>query len=179
MPSNKILHGPYGDAWAYFVEMPNFQFSGGWHRAENEAEALEKGKLELARWNQDLDAPVDRVEVPVRAPRIGSTSGRDASGHLTDGEYVERLYYGGDECARIEFSGACPVQGVGTVDGRQVYYRARGSGWSLSVELSDEEEWTYTEAPYAWPDGGWLHRDESMANIKKAVAAFRTRMGAK
>jgi hypothetical protein len=87
----------------------------------------------------------------------------------------------------ISFGGACPVQGFGTLDGRVAYYRARGTGWSFEVypvgatcELDDlpdgEPEWIYDKPDvYAWPDGGWLHCDTSLANLREALAAWRSR----
>lgn len=83
----------------------------------------------------------------------------------------------------VYFYGACPVQGDGEIDGRPCYYRSRGEGWSLSVAASpdadplDDDAWVYTEQPYIWPEGGWVHRDVSRACIEKAVAAYRALSG--
>ena len=169
----KILHGPYGDAWAWNVDLGEGHFTRGWHVAESESVAIEKAREEISRWRKNPDdAVVDRVQPPLRHPKTGAAD-NDADGHLTDGEYIDP---GGSERASVPFSGACPVQGEGFVDGLACYYRARGNGWSLDVTLSDNECWTYGESDYAWPDGGWIHRDESSANIGKAVTAFRARM---
>lgn len=79
----------------------------------------------------------------------------------------------------IEFGGACPVQGDGTVDGRTVYYRSRGSGWEFSVAPIGSTDalgancWEYGETPYHWPDGGWVHADVSRECIRRAVAKWR------
>ena len=87
----------------------------------------------------------------------------------------------------LHFYGACPVQGMGTLDGRVCYYRARGTGWRLSVwaagvDIADDglpepdEEWFHGDREcYAFPDGGWLHRDVSLANLRTALAAWRAR----
>ena len=40
-----------------------------------------------------------------------------------------------------------------------------------------EEEWSYDKLDvYAWPDAGWLHRDESIANLREALAAWKARV---
>ena len=87
----------------------------------------------------------------------------------------------------LEFGGACPVQGIGTLDGRVAYYRARGDGWSFEVwaegvDVADdglpepEAEWVHDRSgAYAWPDGGWLHHDQSIENLREALAAWRSR----
>ena len=168
---NKILHGPYGSAWAYCVVLDSSMGNMGWHRADDEDSALAKAHRDVERFSigPSRGVPVvDRVEPPVCEPKTGAAKD-DAAGPLTDGVYQA-------EGVELRFGGACPVQGDGEVDGRAAYYRARGGGWSLDVELSDNESWTYGGAPYAWPDGGWLHRDESIANIETAVAAFRSRI---
>lgn len=96
-----------------------------------------------------------------------------------------------DDGIDIQFGGACPVQGDGTVDGRVMYYRSRGSGWELSIAKEgkrmreplegffpdspalDEEAWVFAEHPYHWPDGGWVHADVSRECIRRAVAKWR------
>lgn len=84
-----------------------------------------------------------------------------------------------EEGIDVVFSGACPVQGEGTVDGREVYYRSRGIGWEFSVAPEGSDDalgpgcWEYAEAPYHWPDGGWVHADVSRACIRRAVAQWR------
>lgn len=164
----KIMHGPYGSAWAFRVEHPAFSMGFGWHRADNEEAAMEAARKDLSKFGGDPDkAVIDRVDPPLYEPKTGARD-NDEQGYATDGAYS------GDG-VHVGFSGACPVQGDGELDGMDVYYRARGNGWSLDVTLSDTEVWTYGEGKYAWPDGGWIHRDESAANIEKAVAAFRAR----
>lgn len=85
------------------------------------------------------------------------------------------------EGVTFRIGGACPVQGYGTVHGHPAYYRARGRGWSLevySVGTDPESDdrlspiWYVKESPYAFPDGGWLHYEESRRNILKAADAF-------
>lgn len=83
----------------------------------------------------------------------------------------------------IEWGGACPVQGEGTLDGHEVYYRARGEGWSFRVDMCGcgdvygADAWVYSERPYFHPDGGWLAASVSEANIRKAVAKWREEHG--
>lgn len=81
----------------------------------------------------------------------------------------------------ITFGGACPVQGEGTVDGRECYYRSRGEGWQFHVaaegadDALGDEAWCYSERPYIFPDGGWVDAAVSRACIEKAVAKFRSK----
>jgi hypothetical protein len=85
----------------------------------------------------------------------------------------------GDNGFDIDFSGACPVQGDGEIDGRVCYYRSRGEGWQFHVAPvgSDDvfagDAWTYSERKYCFPDGGWVTAEVSIACIRKAVALFR------
>lgn len=163
-----ILHGPYGDEWAWSLDMGPLGM--GWHHAETEEKALEAARAQIQKWSRDpAEAIVDRVDVPVQPPRRGGM-------HDTDGQYTEHKN-GEATGTSIDFGGAVPVQGDGEVDGYEAYYRARGSGWSLTVTLSENETWTYAENDYAWPDGGWIHHEVSEENIERAIAAFRARLG--
>jgi hypothetical protein len=78
----------------------------------------------------------------------------------------------------IEFSGACPIQGEGTLRGYNVYYRSRGAGWQFSVAIAPGGEdgdalrhdaWEYAEDPYFWPEGGWVAAHVSERCIRKAA----------
>ena len=81
----------------------------------------------------------------------------------------------------VEFGGVCPVQGDGTVDGHNCYYRSRGEGWQFHIFDGDYlsetarrvDVWDYWERPYIFPDGGWVHPDVSRACIAKAIAKWR------
>jgi hypothetical protein len=81
----------------------------------------------------------------------------------------------------IAWDGACPVQGEGMVDGRHCYYRSRGEGWQFSVappggsdeDVFADDAWEYSESPYIFPEGGWVHPEVTEAGIRKAVAKFR------
>lgn len=87
----------------------------------------------------------------------------------------------------ISWGGACPVQGYGTVDNRACYYRSRGEGWQFHVAANGadpddddaifgEDAWEYAEAPYIWPDGGWVSASVTERRIRKAVAKYRLEM---
>lgn len=79
----------------------------------------------------------------------------------------------------IEWSGMCPVQGDGELDGRACYYRSRGDGWQFHVAAPGSDDaladdaWEYWEDPYVWPAGGYVAASVSEACIRKAVALFR------
>lgn len=79
----------------------------------------------------------------------------------------------------IEFSGMCPVQGDGVIDGRACYYRSRGEGWQFYVaapgsdDVLDDSSWLYSKDPYFFPDGGHVSAAVSERCIREAVAAFR------
>lgn len=73
----------------------------------------------------------------------------------------------------VQFGGACPVQGDGSVDGQVLYYRSRGSGWSVEIGEGGPDEFYYGESRYVWPDGGWVRADVSRAKIRLAVAKWR------
>lgn len=90
---------------------------------------------------------------------------------VTSGETYGRIL--GEDGIKIEWGGMCPVQGTGHVDGKTIYYRARGMGWSVDIAEDTPEAWSYEEAQYIWPDGGWLQASVSAANIRKAVAKWR------
>jgi hypothetical protein len=91
-----------------------------------------------------------------------------------------------DDGLSIEFGGACPIQGNGTLDGHPCYYRARGREWTFHVWDRDAAIEEISGLPtgepifcaadldaYAWPDGSWLHRDVSLANLASALVRWR------
>lgn len=52
----------------------------------------------------------------------------------TDPEGFDRLFVSAPECgAAFEVWGVCPVQALGTVRGRDLYFRARHGEWSFEV----------------------------------------------
>lgn len=91
-----------------------------------------------------------------------------------------------DDGIDIGFSGACPAQGYGTVDGRICYYRARHGGWSLEVWAPgvtwDVDAWGVQHLPAERPtfehggedpDDGWTRAELSAQFIREAVAEWR------
>ena len=81
------------------------------------------------------------------------------------------------EGVTCEFYGTnCPVQADGTVDGKPMYFRARGSKWTLGIggDPVIEPEWFYSEGyPGGRFDAGWMTEDEATAFIIKAVTEYR------
>jgi hypothetical protein len=77
--------------------------------------------------------------------------------------------------------GACPVQGIGEVDGVPWYFRARGERWSLEFgvgELPDGElvgEAIFERGGYVgpWPDAGWIGVRHAWSLIARSIAEFR------
>lgn len=78
-----------------------------------------------------------------------------------------------------QIGGNCPVQAEGTVDGKEFYFRARGSRWSMSIGGSDsatDPEWYYEETYGSGPyDAGWMTVDEARDFIDQAVRRYRDR----
>lgn len=76
--------------------------------------------------------------------------------------------------------GNCPVQAEGMIAGKQFYFRARGSKWSMSID-SDlgpdvrffNPEWYYEEpygdGPY---DAGWMTEEEARGFIHAAAERY-------
>lgn len=95
---------------------------------------------------------------------------------------TDSLGTGGDYVSsgvEVVFGDACPVQGYGTVDGFECYYRSRGTGWQFHVyapggELFEDDIFVYTESPYFFPQGGWVSPVVSKRCIERAVAAWRS-----
>lgn len=78
-------------------------------------------------------------------------------------------------------SGHCPVQGTGTVNGVQFYFRARGEHWTMDIGEPDPDYedlvatggWKYSEEyePGSVFGAGWMDHDVAAGLIAKA--AFR------
>ena len=98
---------------------------------------------------------------------------------------VKRVAYEGtagsiyDEELELDvcFSGACPVQGDGTIGGHACYYRSRGEGWQFHVagpsgDVFADDSWKYSERPYFFPDGGWVAVETSRACILRAARRY-------
>jgi hypothetical protein len=171
--------------WTATIDPPPFdgwETIFGWqHESADEhcADPLHKALFKLGEKTNQLSLYAS----PLLVVDGGSARPAPALGGLDDtaGEIYE-------DDLDLRFGGACPVQGAGTLDGRFCYYRARGTGWRFSVwpqgvtDTDDyglprsDEEWFYGDREaYAFPDGGWLHRDVSIANLREALVAWRKR----
>jgi len=177
------LHAfPYGDdAWTELefegehVEVLNVAYGSPKKYPTAYHAAMELGAA-LHTWGQHLvmvKLTVEEHDEPKPCPKTGNLA--ETAGSI------------GDDGIEIDFGGACPVQGDGTVDGHPCYYRSRGTGWQFAIweqgvtqEQIDGPEaaapiWEYSDDPYAFPDGGWIAASESIDNIRHAVAEFRLR----
>ncbi|GHE77775.1 hypothetical protein GCM10019059_40960 [Camelimonas fluminis] len=73
--------------------------------------------------------------------------------------------------------GNCPVQGEGTLDGREFYFRARGSHWTFAVggDVIASPDWVHEEPYGTGPfDAGWMSEDDARACIAKATGLYRS-----
>lgn len=160
----KILTAMVGASWACrFIDTGTHYDASGWTRCDNVNDyvnACYKNYPDLKI--PEIEYLHDDERIPI-APRIGDIDETEGAIH--------------DDGINIEFGGACPVQGEGTVDGFGVYYRSRGHGWSLEIYVGGEDPWEYGENLYAWPDGGWIDKSESILNIMKAITKFRKENG--
>lgn len=70
--------------------------------------------------------------------------------------------------------GNCPVQGEGTIGGKEFYFRARGDRWSIGIggDVILSPEWYYEEAYGTWPDAGWMSEAEARSFIAAASARY-------
>jgi|GEM_PF-5460862 len=82
--------------------------------------------------------------------------------------------------AEFEVWGDCPVQALGMVGGRDLYFRARSKGWSLDGADTDghlpsdgyrESDGFYREGGYA--DAGWMPLQDAVAIIVRCLSEFR------
>jgi hypothetical protein len=175
-----VFWRPYGDVIEWRAALDPIPFVGyerifSWHVADSLAHA----GFDLCHSLSSFDArrfpkiSVVRQEGGRRRPRLAGFA--ETAGSICE------------DGLELEFGGACPIQGQGTLDGCICYYRARGSGWSFEVwpagiawgecgGLPDVEPSYSTEVScYAWPDGGWIHRDESLINLRDMMDHYRGR----
>ena len=74
-----------------------------------------------------------------------------------------------------EIYGECPVQGEGTIDGVEFYFRARHNRWSLTIGdwSLPNGEWFYAESYGSIPhEAGYMTEDEARAFIQKAAKIY-------
>lgn len=73
--------------------------------------------------------------------------------------------------------GNAPVQAEGIIDGRPLYFRSRGTQWSLEIGRVEEGDrppmWWHVENWGEWPDAGYMPEDVALEMIEKAVALYR------
>jgi hypothetical protein len=81
--------------------------------------------------------------------------------------------------ASYEVYGNCPVQGLGTVRGREVYFRARHDGWSFDIadrkgDLPSDgraaPDGFYREGVY--PNSGWMPLAEAVRLIDECIREY-------
>jgi hypothetical protein len=74
-----------------------------------------------------------------------------------------------------ELGGYCPVQGHGTVDGKEFYFRARGNSWTMGIggDVVGNPDWSIRQ-PYGTGDfdAGYMDMDEARAFIHQAAGQY-------
>lgn len=71
--------------------------------------------------------------------------------------------------------GSCPMQGEGTIDGDEFYFRARGEHWTIGVggDPVMKPNW-FKEEP--WGDGpfaaGWMSEEEARRIIEECAVEY-------
>jgi hypothetical protein len=98
----------------------------------------------------------------------------------SDPEGLQRLIVTApDFDAVFEVYGNCPVQGFGTVLGRDLYFRARHDGWSFEVadhagHLPSDgyigSDGFYREAEY--PNASWMPHTEAVKIIAQCLREY-------
>lgn len=70
--------------------------------------------------------------------------------------------------------GNCPVQGEGTINGKEFYFRARGDHWSIGIggDVVLAPDWYYEEPYGTWPAAGWMDEAEARAFIHVAAERY-------
>jgi hypothetical protein len=81
--------------------------------------------------------------------------------------------------AIFEVWGNCPIQGIGSARGRDLYFRARHDGWSFDVAdhagnfPSDgfpDSDGFYRQGKY--PNAGWMPHREAVAIIERCLLEY-------
>jgi hypothetical protein len=97
-----------------------------------------------------------------------------------DPDGLDRLFATAPElAAQFEVYGYCPVQGFGTVLGRDLYFRARHDGWSFDVadqaghlpsDGYQDSGGFYREGDY--PNAGWMPLGEAVKIITRCLEEY-------
>ena len=98
-----------------------------------------------------------------------------------DPEGLERIFVEAPEFeAKFEVHGNCPVQALGTVYDRDLYFRARNDGWSFEVAdrlgrlPSDgyrDLDGFYREGGY--PQASWMPMKEAIVIIEQCLREYK------
>ena len=81
--------------------------------------------------------------------------------------------------ASFEVWGNCPVQALGTVLGRDLYFRARHDGWTFDVADRDgnlpsdgfrDSDGFYREGKY--PNAGWMPHRKAVAIVEQCLREY-------
>lgn len=81
--------------------------------------------------------------------------------------------------AWFEIDGWCPIQASGTVLDREMYFRARGEGWSFDVADSSgnlpsdgyrDSDGFYQEGEH--PNASWMPLREAIKIVRKCLREF-------
>jgi hypothetical protein len=93
---------------------------------------------------------------------------------------LERLFVTAPELdAEFEVYGNCPVQGFGTILGRDLYFRARHSGWTFDVadhagrlpsDGFQDSDGFYREGEYR--NAGWMPHQKAVAIIAACLREY-------
>ena len=97
-----------------------------------------------------------------------------------DPDGLQRLFVTAPEYnASFEVYGNCPVQGFGSVGGRDLYFRARHTGWSFDVADSagnlPSDGFMNSDGFYredAYPNAGWMPHDEAVGIIERCLREY-------
>jgi hypothetical protein len=72
--------------------------------------------------------------------------------------------------------GNCPVQAEGTYQGKNFYFRARGTSWAFYIGNGDpyiDPIWHYSERYGDEPFGaGWMEEAEALGFIEKSIRLY-------
>lgn len=112
-------------------------------------------------------------------PLVETASGASIWFRSTTDELIVQRVFIGRELPGILTTvptGQAPVQAHGFIDGKEFYFRARGSRWALNIGGSNvvgEPDWRYFEEYGTGFDAGFITQDEAYAFIEAAAGKYR------
>lgn len=79
--------------------------------------------------------------------------------------------------------GMTPVEGEGTINGWEFYFRSRGMGWTFIVSMCDfdpvdilcgvtGDHFMVSDSSYPWPQAGYITAHAATEIIKRCAADF-------